>query len=159
MAVVTTLAVAAVAFIGWTVWAVHRWPFGTALDGHAAIDLKAMGNFELPDAATDAAIPRRFRDLDGKPVALEGYMYAPNSSDDRVAAFQFVYNVTGEHRSPPKAQERVFCTVLGGRTVANPGMYTMVRVFGTFHVGIHRDASGKIDSVYRLDVERVEPVS
>ena len=44
----------------------------------------------------------------------------------------------------------------GGRTVEDPGMYTLVKVHGVLHVGTRRDEDGRIDSVYRLDVDQFD---
>ncbi len=146
----------AVAAIGWGLWTAHR------AEANDAPDLKVLGDFPLSadnPQTTEEAIPRRFRDLNGKPIALDGFIYAPNAASDKIGSFQFVYNVTSSGlRGPPQVQERVFVTVSGGRPIDNPGMYTTVTIHGILHVGIHRDNAGRIDSVYRMDVDRVIPV-
>jgi hypothetical protein len=117
------------------------------------VDLKAIGNFPFNEmAGTINDVPAKWRALDGKQVILDGYVYAPNSSGDRVNQFQFVYNVTKCCFSgPPQVQERVFAvTPKGG--MPDPGMYTMVRISGKMHVEVVKDETGKVSSIYRLDV-------
>src|SRR5690349_14489466 len=125
-----------------------------------AVDLKAMGNFAFdPATGTVAEVPKTYRDLDGKKVQLEGFMYNPQSAGARTTEFQFVYNVTKCCFSgPPLVQERVYGHVKDGDDVPLYDMYTFARVTGTLHVRIVRDETGAVHSVYDLDVDKAERV-
>jgi hypothetical protein len=120
------------------------------------VDLKSMSDFEIdPIAGTTRDVPRRFRELDGKRVLLSGEIYSPLSAADRVSGFDLVYSISkccvG---SQPKVQHFVKSRVKGGGTV---DYYAgRVDVTGTLHVGVE-EADGQVQSVYRLDVERVDP--
>ncbi len=124
------------------------------------VDLKALGNFPFNEnTGTLADVPKQYRDLDGKQVSLEGFVYAPNSASDRVNQFQFVYNVTKCcFAGPPQVQERVFA-VIPGQGIYDPGMYTMVQLSGTLHVAVIKDDAGKASSVYTLVVNGAKQVS
>jgi hypothetical protein len=125
------------------------------------VDLKALGNFPFNEnTGTLADVPEKFRQLDGKQVTLEGFVYAPNSASDDINSFQFVYNVTKCCFSgPPQVQERVFAVVPEGKTFPNPGMYTMVQISGVMHVAVVKDDGGKISSVYTLNLNGAKLVS
>ena len=125
------------------------------------VDLKAIGNFPFNDTTgTIKDVPKQFRDLDGKQVTLEGFVYAPNAASDDIDSFQFVYNVTRCCFSgPPQVQERVFAVVPPGRRFPNPGMYTMVQISGVMHVAVVKDDAGKTSSVYTLNLNGAKLVS
>jgi hypothetical protein len=120
------------------------------------VDLKSMGNFVFDGTAgTIDNIPAQFRALDGKEVALEGFMWTGNSSAPKVPSFQFVYNVTKCCFSgPPLVQERVFAYVPDHEQVEYHN--DECRIIGTLHVKVEKDDAGKISSVYTIDVKRVE---
>jgi len=122
---------------------------------YSEVDLKSLGNFPLDGSnGTLNDIPSRWRDLDGKRVLLEGFMYAPNAAGDTVRNFQFVYNITKCcFNGPPLVQERVFVMAPGGEV---PYYSDLVRVVGTLHVNVVKEA-GIIKSVYTLDLEKVSP--
>lgn len=124
------------------------------------VDLKALGNFPFNDqTGTVADIPKQFRDLDGKQVTLEGFVYNPNAASDRVNQFQFVYNIAKCcFGGPPQVQERVFA-VVPGEGIYDPGMYTMVQLSGVLQVQVVKDDAGKASSVYTLKVNGAKPVS
>ena len=158
IAVFAALAIGVAGYAGWFAWSVYHGPSAASDHGYAIVDLKALGNFDMDDHAAAPALPPQFAALDGKKAAMDGFAYDPNNASDRAHAFQFVYSVRNDHHGPPRVQERVYCTVLNNGTVEYPGMYTFVRVRGTLHVGVVHDAGGAIESVYRLDVDRLEPV-
>jgi len=126
--------------------------------GTWAVDLKALGNFPFDDVdGTVNDIPAKWRELDGKKVALEGFMFSTDSASDDISAFQFVYNITKCcFNGPPKVQERVFAHTTDARTV--PYSSVMVRCIGTLHVHLHKNEAGKTDVVYDMNVERVEQI-
>ena len=125
---------------------------------YAKVDLKSLGNFPLDGSnGTISDVPAKFRDLDGKRVVLEGFMYTPNAATPQVNNFQFVYSITKCcFNGPPLVQERVFARVPGGKAVPYFD-YQLVRVVGTLHVNVVKEA-GIIMSVYTLDVEKLDQV-
>ncbi len=125
--------------------------------GVAHVDLKALGNFPFDDhTSTIKDVPQRWRDLDGKKVALEGFMYAGMSAADEINRFQFVYNIQKCcFGGPPRVQERVFTYVPNGSV---PYVGEEVRCIGTLHVAVHKNEVGATDAVYTLQLEKVEPL-
>jgi hypothetical protein len=124
--------------------------------GLLVVDMKAMSDFTLDQVAgTDDQIPRPYRDLDGKRVMLAGEIWAPDTAAANLDRFSLCYSINNCcFAGPPRVQHFVKATVLPGRAVQYlPGV---VSVIGTLHVGVER-ADGAVASVYRLDVEKVEP--
>ena len=122
------------------------------------VDLKSLGSFPFdPVQDDDTSIPQRWRDLNGKKVALVGEMYAGSSAAPKVPAFQLVYSIQKCcFGGPPRVQERVFVKAPPGDAV--PFYWQPVRAVGTLHVGT-RKVDGQIISVFEMDVDKVEPVS
>src|SRR5580704_9557217 len=61
------------------------WSHGVtdAGNGMLAVDLKALGNFPFNDQdGTVNDVPKQWRDLDGKKVILEGFMFCTDSASD-----------------------------------------------------------------------------
>lgn len=124
------------------------------------VDLKTISDFEMnPKFATDESVPAKFRELDGKRVLLDGEMVPDRTSVGAQADFDLVYSIqkcclTGT----PKVQHFIKCKVVPGReeySQIHPGI---VKVLGTLHVKVERDqATGLVSSVYKLDVESIEP--
>jgi hypothetical protein len=120
------------------------------------VDLKAMGNFPFDEAnGTIDSVPARWRQLDGKRVLFEGYMYASRSAAPQITEFQFVYNITKCCFSgPPRVQERVFVHTRNDELV--PYYYgDLVKIVGTLHVKVEKDA-GIVTTVYTMDVDQVQ---
>ena len=119
------------------------------------VDLKSLGNFKFNDeTGTIADIPPEYRELDGKKVALEGFMYAGNDAGDHVNHFQFVYNINKCcFNGPPLVQERVFAIVPGDGVVP---VSQAVRLIGTLHINLQKDEVGKIEKLYTLNVTDAE---
>lgn len=118
------------------------------------VNLKAMGNFPLDqsDGSTDA-VPH-WRQLDGKRVLLEGFMYAGRSAAPRINDFQFVYSITKCcFNGPPLVQERVFAHTRNDELVPYYG--DLVKIVGTLHVKVQKEA-GVVTAVYSMDVDKVE---
>lgn len=122
------------------------------------VDLKTLGNFPFDPAHDDvSAVPRQFRELDGKRVQLSGFMYDVNSAGSTTKNFQFVYNIQKCcFGGPPRVQERVFAHVPNG-SVEHYDLYTLVDLTGILHVRVVRDPAGGVSSVFDLDVEKAEP--
>jgi len=120
------------------------------------VDMKAMSDFNLDQVnGVTQDIPPPYRALDGKRVELAGEMWVPGSAGGPVDKFDLVYSIMNCCFSgPPRVQHFVKATVLPGHRIEYS--QGVVNVVGTLHVGIERGAS-QIASVYRLDVEQVEP--
>ncbi len=122
---------------------------------YADVNLQRLGYFHFDtNYGTLGDVPARYRDLDGKRVVLTGFMYAGNSAG-HVSSFEFVYNRTiCCFGGSPLVQERVVVNVPNGDV---PYCDDMVRIQGILHVNVEREA-GTVISVYRLDLEKVEPL-
>ncbi len=118
------------------------------------VDLKAMSSFEMDqDAGTNADIPLRYRQLDGKRVLLTGQMYEPDDAGGNVHTFTLVYSIANCcFNGPPKVQHFVQALVIPGHAAEYSS--DLVDVVGTLHVGVQA-GEGHVQSVYRIDVERV----
>jgi hypothetical protein len=128
---------------------------------YVEVDLKAMSSFEMDQFnATLADIPEKYRKLDGKKVLLQGEI-APTTTSARGAdnTFSLCYSVAKCCFSgPPKIQHFVECAVPPGKTFSALGSSGQVAVYGTFHVTIKKTGDA-IQSVFQLDVQRVEPAA
>jgi hypothetical protein len=127
-------------------------------NGVKKVDLKSLGNYPFDETAgTLSDIPPKWRQLDGKKVILEGFMFSTDSAGDDVSTFQFVYNITKCcFNGPPKVQERVFAQVAHGGKV--PYSSQEVRCSGELRVMVHKNEVGKTDIVYAMLVDHVEPI-
>jgi hypothetical protein len=119
------------------------------------VDLKAMSSFNMSqENVTTADIPKRYRDLDGKRVMLTGEMYVPYLAQGPLKNFTLVYSINQCcFNGPPLIQHLVEATVLPGHSAEY--LSGAAAVTGTLHVGV-QTAEGRIVSVYRMDVEKVE---
>jgi hypothetical protein len=119
------------------------------------VNMKAMSNFNLDQSNGNTTdIPLPYRQLDGKRVMLAGEMWVPTSSGGPLDQFQLVYSINSCcFNGPPRVQHFVKATVEPGKQVEYS--QGVVNVVGTLHVGVEREG-GQIDSVYRMDVEKVE---
>lgn len=120
------------------------------------VDMKAMSNFNLDQAnGSTTDIPPAYRQLDGKRVELAGEMWTADSAAPSLDRFQLCYSIANCcFAGPPRVQHFVNAQVLPGRRVEY--FNGVVNVIGTLHVGVER-SGGEVTSVYRMDVERVEP--
>jgi hypothetical protein len=119
-------------------------------------DLKSLSNFDMDQVHGQTQdIPQAFRDLDGKRVLMSGQMWAPYDADGPVRKFELVYSIASCcFRGPPKVQHIVKASLPDGRSVPySPGR---VQVTGTLHVGVQK-LGDAIDSIYRVDVDSVDP--
>jgi hypothetical protein len=124
---------------------------------YVEVDLKAMSSFPFDsENGTIEDVPQRWRALDGRRVVLVGEMWAPYSTSSRLKEFELVYSIQQCCFSgPPQIQHFV-----QSRVVNDDGVVSFhsgqVRVVGTLRVDVER-AEGRVVSVYRLEVESVEP--
>jgi hypothetical protein len=118
------------------------------------VDLSAMSGFEMnQDSATNADIPAVYRDLEGKRVCLTGQMYSPYAIEGKIRSFELVYSISNCcFNGPPKVQHFVQATVVSNQDVHYYPDF--VTVTGILHVGVQQ-GDGHVQSVYRLDVEKV----
>jgi len=118
------------------------------------VDLKALSSFEMDqDTGTTQDIPLRYRQLDGKRVLLVGQMWDPYVADGKIRIFTLVYSISNCcFNGPPKIQHFIQATVPIGKAVEYSPDF--VDVVGTLHVGVQA-AEGHVQSVYRIDVEKV----
>jgi hypothetical protein len=125
----------------------------------AKVDLKSLGYFEFDkDNGTINDVPRKWRELDGQKVQLEGFMWASRAASPRIRDFEFVYNITKCCFSgPPQVQERVFVHVPDNRPPM-PLVGDFMRMTGILHVKVVRQ-DGVVQSIYTLDVQEAEPVT
>jgi hypothetical protein len=140
--------------IGTAAWWASRPKFGAG-----SVDVAELGKFELDQVnGVDADIPERIRRLDGQRVILLGEMWEPMSrdgSDAGVAAFDLMRPAeTYWGTPPPHVQRHVRCRVPAGRRVEY--YPNTVQTIGVLHVGVMRD-NGRISSVFRMDVESIQP--
>jgi hypothetical protein len=127
-------------------------------NGYAQVELKALGNFNFDQTAgTLNDVPQRWRELDGKRVVFEGFMYDGKSAGPKLGSFQFVYNIQKCcFNGPPLVQERVFARVPNNREAE--WIDGFARLTGILHVNVKKAKDGTITSVYTLDVEKAEPI-
>lgn len=150
-------------FIGgpFFVWARQALSGGIVNHGnYLEVNLKAMSSFDLDQVngrVTD--VPMKFRNLEGKRVALVGEMWAPrDAGDGSLSYFQLVYSKTKCcFNGPPLAQHFVDGNVVPGTTVYY-NSNGMVRVWGTLHIRFRRDEGpgSVIKAIYAVDVDKVE---
>jgi hypothetical protein len=148
------LALACSLLVGFLIYKIVTSQHGFETQGQVyQVDLKQLGEFQFDDlTGTINDIPPRFRDLDGRQIALEGFIFPLTAESNKIRDFQFVYNV--QSHSPPRVQQRVFCHVVDGTIDA---FTDEVRITGTFHIPLNKDKdTGKIVTVYTMDVNRVE---
>lgn len=129
---------------------------------HFQVDLKMLGNFPFnQEAGTIDEVPQRYRELDGKRVALRGFMFSPTSASGRGTEFQFVYDVNKCcFGGVPQVQERVFARVPPGRKdVEIYSQYDLADLVGVLHVDVVRDKETGVPlKVFTLDVESARRV-
>jgi hypothetical protein len=134
------------------IWDARDERFGS----YKKVDLKAISMFQLNQiSATDADIPPEYRALDGKRVMLVGEQYLTRSGRGSQPEFDLVYSIAKCcFNGPPQIQHFVKCKALPGKNIDT--YVGLVRAVGILHVGVQIE-NGRVASVYRMDVESVEP--
>jgi hypothetical protein len=119
------------------------------------VDLKAMSSFEMnQESGVTGDIPSLYRNLDGKRVLLTGQMWDPYTTAGQIRTFTLVYSISNCcFNGPPKIQHFVLASVPPGKNVEFCDGF--VDVVGKLHVGV-QSAAGRVQSVYRIDVEKVQ---
>ena len=125
--------------------------------GYKEVDLKAMSTFWFnQEEGTINDIPKKWRELDGQKVVMYGEMWASRSAGPFVDSFQLCYSIAKCCFSgPPQVQHFVDSTALRGTKLQEYA--GLVKVKGRLHVNV-KQGGGKVQSVYQLDVESIEPV-
>jgi len=134
------------------IWDARDARYGT----YKKVDLKAMSLFQLNQiSATDTDIPAEYRALEGKRVMLVGEQYLSGRSRGPQLEFDLVYSIAKCcFNGPPQIQHFVKCKAMPGKNIDT--YVGLVRAVGTLHVGVQIE-NGRVSSVYRMDVESVEP--
>src|SRR5262249_3384471 len=126
--------------------------------GYSAVDLRAMSlfNFDQSNGRLED-VPARWRQLDGKKVILSGEVYTLNDASPQVRTFDLCYSIAKCCvNGPPQVQHFVKSASLNGQLLPYYG--GLVNVKGVLHVNVVSGAQdGKVQSVYQLDVESVDP--
>ncbi|MFT7619021.1 MAG: hypothetical protein ACI97A_002669 [Planctomycetota bacterium] len=120
-------------------------------DGYQAITWKTIGGFRFDEKVP---LPQAVRDLDGKKVALVGFMY-PSKEYEDIHEFLLVESMWTCCFGEPPQVTQVVKTNLDPEA---PGLWvitTPIIVHGTFHVEIEKD-EGWIIGVYRISADSVE---
>jgi hypothetical protein len=123
--------------------------------------VRNIGNFNLdPIHGTVADVPSALRALDGHRVTVVSEIWSPYSAA-RSLPTQFL--LVNSHRSSfqtPVIQDRIYASA-ATKGVAIAPFYdfweTESAVTGVFHVKVEHDGRGSINSVFRLDAERIDP--
>jgi len=125
-------------------------------DGVLEVNLKSMSTFPFDqNYGKMEDVPETYRALDGKKVVVIGEMWAPDAASPRIDKFDLVYSIAKCCFSgPPQIQHFVKSTTTAGPLPFYSGP---VRVTGTLKVNVTTEA-GKVNGVYHLAVESVEPV-
>jgi hypothetical protein len=120
------------------------------------VDLKAMSLFQLNQiSASDSDIPPEYRALKGKRVMLVGEQYLTTQARGRQLEFDLVYSIAKCcFNGPPQIQHFVKCKPMPGKNIETYA--GLVKVVGILDVGVKVE-NGRVASVYRMDVESVEP--
>jgi hypothetical protein len=112
---------------------------------------------ELKPVTSAADIPAELKSLDGVRVTVSGFPLCFDASgQDRM--FELINIGTRPEHQPPRVEDRVLVTLTPSTPLPNEEIYSeLVDVSGVFHVKIERDQNGRIESVYRLDADRMVP--
>lgn len=110
-----------------------------------------------PGLVTDDHIPQRIRDLDGRRVAVDGYVMPLRTQGRGVLEFLLVRDsLTCCFGVSPLMNHWIYVTLPRGDF--RPRIFQAATVTGTLRVGELRKA-GSIQSIYRLEGEQVEAAS
>ena len=140
---------------------ISGWKTDAKYGQYRLVNLKQMSDWAMePTTATNEAIPPVYRALDGQRVMLVGEIPPMNAARPGAASdFDLVWSVNKCCFSgKPQIQHFVKCTVVPERRGKVRALDGVVKAVGTLRAGIVRDPkTNAIESVYRLDVEHVDP--
>jgi hypothetical protein len=127
---------------------------------YITVDFAQLTDFPLdPRDGTMGDIPASCRALDGKRVKMRGLLAVTIDTTDasHPSALLTTYARLRNEHEPPRVQWILFAR-------AKPGMMTqltdgdLLTVAGTLHVMPEHDVNGILTSVFRIDIDRLEPV-
>lgn len=111
----------------------------------------------LVDAQINAMIPTNILALDGRRVAIEGFMSPVEFEKDRTIEFLLQRDPPACcYATMPNLHEWVVVSVKSPGVPAR--MYQVIRASGVLHVGVKRQ-NGMVSSLYRLEADKVVEVS
>ncbi len=125
--------------------------------GYKEVDLKAMSVFPFPQTnGTMNDVPKKWRELDGQKVVAYGEMWNGQYAGRYVDSFELCYSIAKCcFNGPPQVQHFVHATAVKESDLEY--YQGLVKVSGTLHVKVTYD-SGKVNHVYWMDVDKVEPM-
>ena len=103
--------------------------------------------------ASPSNLPPDIRALDGRRVYVDGFTLGTFGSG--TATSFLVLRSYGDCFHPPEVDSVVFATFAPGFVLP---MFDKRRFFGRLHIKVEKDEDGRIQSLYRMDVERIEKV-
>lgn len=102
-----------------------------------------------PSRGTIENLPQQIHDLDGKLAMLEGIMYLPDNADLRPNEFLLIEPSDNYSPSPRKVSQFIRIRLPVDKKAQR--LFATIQVYGQLHVGLTRDAKGKITSIYQMD--------
>lgn len=121
--------------------------------------LPALGRISPAEADGRAGLPPAIRSLDGRRVAVRGFSLPTESALAPGRTFSVVDNPTASRGDGPYLpQDRVDCRLPPSHRQTLYPPNRLVRVAGVFHAGVEPDATDRGRSVYRMDVEQIDPL-
>ena len=100
-------------------------------------------------------IPAEIRKLDGRKVAIEGYMIPIDFEKGKVRTFLLSRSMMGCcYADSPGITDVIKVQRADGKTMS---FEQMVRVTGSLEVGEEKDADGYLESVYRIKADLMAP--
>lgn len=130
--------------------------------GYVPVDFNKLSNYEyeLPDPFAPAApkplniIPDAVKSLNGKMVALEGFMLPLDLTPQGVSVFMLNASLDMCYfGAPVRMNEWVLVTMKGGKRAAFTHLATTVK--GRLSVG-EETRNGRVTSLYRLEADATE---
>jgi hypothetical protein len=115
---------------------------------------KENGDVTVEPGTVLKQVPAAIQALDGKPVALRGFMMAVEIDESKVKKFLFLSVVPGcLYCNPPQLHEYIVTTMKTGAKLPAPSDDPLL-VKGTLHV--HEEVvEGVVASIYQMDAESV----
>jgi len=135
---------------------------GAGAQGYQPIDFNLLSNFdyELPDPLDPApktvinVIPANVKALDGKLIAIEGFMLPLDLTSQGVSMFMLNASIDMCYfGAPVRMNEWVLVTMKGGKRAPFTHLATTVK--GRFSVG-EQIRNGRVGSLYRLEADLAE---
>jgi len=135
---------------------------GVTAQGYVPVDFNKLSNYEyeLPDPFAPATqklqntIPETVKSLNGKMVALEGFMLPLDLTPQGVSVFMLNASLDMCYfGAPVRMNEWVLVTMKGGKRAAFTHLATTVK--GRLSVG-EETRNGRVTSLYRLEADAAD---